>query len=202
MKRLSIMLAMLIASQALPGATFAQATPSPKSTTRYDVETLGADWIMPTKRKADFDWIVVRVIRRKNLDTGKVELFGSAGVGSCSGDGSGAFACAADLSSYLVLKFETDGAFRSAKVVLKRGGKRHTISWTAGIPYAFAPPVGVTPEPCPGGKEGTLTRVYMLAHNATAEGRVFGRRLSTADEYDEQRESEDMLKTIDVRDCP
>ena len=167
---------------------------------RFKVEILTAEWILPVKDGA-FENLVVHVTRMTDLDTNDVGVSASAGVGECFEKGT-EFGCAAYPKPHMVLKFDMAADYRSATVVLRRGRVRHRVRWTAGMPSPWVPPVGVTPEHCPGGKEGTLTRAYLLSQNATAEGRVFGRGVSTADEYDEQRISEKIHISIDQKDCP
>lgn len=196
-----IAIALVLSAQSTGGAEPRSVAPAREAAQRFRVETLKAEWIMPTGSDDAFEFIVVRAIRKTDLDTDEVTLHGSAGAGVCSA-GDDAFTCDAMLPSYRVTRFETDELFREATVVMRRGTKRHRITWSAALPYPFVPPVAVTPELCPGQEEGTLTRIYVLAQNATAEGRVFGRRLSTADEYEPERSSEHMIETIDIEDCP
>lgn len=198
--RAGVLAVALVLSAQSTGGAAGTAAPSREATQRFRVETLGAEWIMPTGSDDAFHYIVVRAIRKTDLDTDEVTLHGSAGVGACSSTDD-AFSCEAMLPSYRVTRFETDDLFREATVVLRRGTKRHRIAWTATQPYAYVPPAEVTPELC-GQEEGTATRIYLLAQNATAEGRVFGRKLSTSDEYEPQRAAETMLETIDIEECP
>ena len=183
------------------GPASAKTTGAPADgSTRVKVERLTAGWILPIKGGA-FEYVVVSASRTTDLDTDVVALSAGAGVGECF-ETSDAFGCEADLRPYKVVKFDVAVDYRSATVVLRRGRVRNRVNWSAGAPYPWTPPVGSTPEPCPGGKEGTLTRLYLLSQNATAEGRVLGRNVSTAGEYDEQRAAEDIHLSIDQKDCP
>lgn len=202
MKRLAVLLILILPSHFVAGLAFAEPGLTARAPSRFRVESLVAQWIIPTKVEGKFDYIVVRAMRRTNLDTNKVRLFGSAGVGDCSSYRDGAVGCGTELYSHRVVKFQIDADFRSAKIVMRRGSKRHSVTWEGGNPYAFVPPVTVNSETCPNDSEGTLTEIYLLGRSATAEGRVFGRPVSTSAEPEEHREQEDMSQALESRDCP
>jgi hypothetical protein len=166
------------------------------STNHYAVDQLEADWILPTDTADEFKYIVVRVSRRTNLDTGKERLSGAVGRGSCI-ENDVAFACQALLEPYNISEFEADRSLSSARIVLRRGRLRHTVQFTATTPFVWVPPVGEEPNFC----GGTTKVVYLTGRNATAEGRVFGRRVSTADEYDAQRTAEMIVQTLEIEEC-
>lgn len=194
---------------ALVAAVFAPtssalATPTSSDTsTSYEIDRLRADWISPTRNRAGvFPYLAVQATRRTNVDTGEVVISGVAGRGSCSDEGGSFFCSVFFRSGWRVVKFETDGAFATATVVLHRGAKRARVSWTAGAPYAYIPPYAENPTFCPDGSEGTNTTVYVSAKNATAEGRVLGRSVSTSTEHADQAESEKMIQTYETEECP
>lgn len=180
----------------------AMAEPSSAATTRYRVESAAAQWIVPTKAAGEFDWIVVRAVRRTNLETDEVRVFGTAGVGDCLTHRDEGIRCGAELRALRVDKFEADPLFRTVKVVLRSGKKRHNITWTSDHPYALVPPGTAYTEPCAYGEGGVFAEVYLTTQRATARGRVFGRRVSTATEPDEHREPEDMTQSLEIKHCP
>lgn len=203
MRRLALLLALLLPSQMLTGSASAQAGLTSTGITRYRVESVAGDWIIPRKIGRKFDWIVVQVVRRTDLDTNKVRLFASAGVGDCSTRQDGAFTCSAELRSRRVVSFEADPEFRTVEVVLRSGENRHDIiTWKFEHPYGVVPPVVAHPEPCPDDKVGTIAEIYVVNQRAAAEGRVFGRSVSTAAEPNDLRAPEDMTQRIETKDCP
>lgn len=182
----------LVAALLSPPALSAPAA----TTTRYAVDTLRSEFILETKQPGKFRYIVVNAFRRTNMETEEVKLAAVAGKGTCSLGGGADAACGIDLLRYRVVRFTADDAFTTARVVLKRGKVRHDLTWTMTTPFSHGP-VGQEPNLC----GGETTKVYLMAKNARAEGRVFGRNLSTSDEADDWRESEKMIQTIDIQEC-
>jgi hypothetical protein len=166
------------------------------TTTRYRVDSLRALWILPPDAHGDLRTIAVLVTRRTNLDTDEVTFNAGAGKGECFSTAD-SFGCETLLSSYKVVKFDANETFTAVDVVIARGHRRHSVSFAATQPFAFVPPAGQSPNTC----KGTTTTVYLHAENATAEGHVFRRDVSTASEYDDQRESEKMIQTLENEDC-
>lgn len=201
MSRLALVLALLSLSQMVTGSARAEAEPSSTATTRYRVESVSAQWVMPRKATGEFDWVEVRVVRRTDLESDEVRVFGTAGVGDCVTDRDGSVGCGAELRALRVDKFEADPLFRTVKVVLRGGKKRHNVTWTSDHPYALIPPGTAYTEACPYGEGGAFAKAYVIAQEATARGRVFGRRVSTASEPDEHREPEDMTQSIEIKNC-
>lgn len=190
----------LVAAMSVP-ATSAFASPTNSSTTTsYYIDRLEAHWILPRKSRAGvFPYFVVLATRRTNADTGEVTVSGVAGRGSC---GARALSCYANLKSgWRVLKFETDDAFATATVVLRRGDKRARVSWMAGVPYPVAPPYAENPSICDDGSEGRKTTVYLSSKNATAEGKVLGRSVSSSAEHADEGAAERMIQTYDTEEC-
>ena len=174
-----------------------------RSTRHYRVDRLEAHWILPTKTAGDFVSLAVQVTRRTDVNTGEVMLSGVAGRGSCEEGAQGQFGCMTYFSSgWRVASFEADDAFATATVVLKRRDQRARVSWTTGAPFAWVPPFAENPSICPGGDEGKITTVYISGKNATAEGKVLGRAVSTASEYEEERTAERMTQTLETEECP
>lgn len=170
-----------------------------ETTTRYSVDALRADWILPTKSQGVLRYLVVHVYRRTNLDTGEVSLSAVSGRGLCPVGTGDVFGCGVNLYSFEVVSFEADPAFATAAVVLRRGAVRQRVEFITSAPYAYVPPVGQTPSHlC---KDGVITTVYVAAKNATAEGRVFGRHVATADEAAGRAESEKMIQTLEIVEC-
>jgi hypothetical protein len=175
--------------------TTAAARPAEETTT-YRVDTLRAQWILPAAGENGIRVMAVYVYRRTNANTGAVTLTAVAGRGRCGNSN----ACGVFLSRHRVTEYEVDPAFATARVVVERGRWRHEVTFTPGAPYAFVPPVAQNPTlACKG---GTVTTVYLTAKNASAEGRVYGQDVSTADEVDAQRESEKMIQTLEIEECP
>ncbi len=166
---------------------------------QYQVDTLRADFILPTELDGKYRYLVANIYRRTNLQTGEVVLSAVTGRGSCVLS-AGATSCGADLARYEVLRFDADPAFATAEVVLKRGRQRHTLKFTTSTPYVYIPPASQQPTHlCEG---GTVTKAYLMAKNSNAEGILFGRKVSTADEATSYSEAEDMEQSIENHDCP
>jgi hypothetical protein len=189
---------------ATAGTPATASTTTPASTTTYEIESLRADWISPGKnRRGLIPYMVVNATRRINVDTGEVVTSGVAGRGSCVKDSDGNFGCSVYFrSGWRVAAFETGEAFESATVRLRRRDKRARVTWTGGQPFAWTPPFAQNPSECPDGSEGTTTTVYVSGKNATAHGKVLGRRVSTAGEHDRERTAETMVQTRESEECP
>ncbi len=181
-------------------ASGGEAAASAASTTHWRVDRLTAQWFLDTNKEGTFRYVSVSVTRRTNMDSGEVVLSSSAGQGLCA-LGSETTSCEVMMKPHEVVAYEADPAFAAASVVLRRKTQRHRISWTTSTPYAWTPPLGQEPNPC----GGTTTKIYVSGKNATAEGRAFGRAISTADEtsaYDgSYREAEDMIQTYEIEEC-
>ena len=186
----------IVSTLMLPAVSSAATRPH-TTTTRYSVDRLEAMWAVKDDNSNDILGISVIVTRRTNIDTGEVTVSGVAGKGECS-DTSG---CAVFFKhGWKVTKFETDPAFAAASVVLQRRGERASVTWTTGTPFVTTPPIDRNPAWCKG---GTVTTVYAIEKNASAEGRVLGHNVSTASENDAgDQSSEHMIQTIEVEDCP
>ena len=193
----------LVAGVIVPASTAGAAPDGSASTTNYKVDRLSADWISPEKnRRGVFPYLAVSAIRRTNVDTGEVVISGVAGRGSCSDEG-GSFSCSVMFGpAWRVKRFEADDALATATVVLGRGDRRARVTWTAGAPYAYTPPYAENPSICPDGSEGKPTTAYVSGKNATAEGRVMGRAVSTSNEHVEQGAAERMVQTYETEECP
>ena len=177
----------------------ASASVAGTTTTRYSVDALRADWILPTKSEGVLRYLVVHVYRRTNVDTGEVSLSAVSGRGLCPVGKGQVFGCGVNLYPFEVVSFDADPGFATAAVVLRRGAVRQRVEFITSAPYAYVPPVGQTPSHlC---KDGVITTVYLTAKNATAEGRVFGRHVATADEAADRAESEKMIQTLEIVEC-
>lgn len=171
-----------------------------QTTTRYSVDSLRADWILPTGSDDVLRYLVVHVYRRTNLDTGEVSFSAVSGRGLCPVGRGEVFGCGVNLQPFEVVSFEADPAFATAAVVLRRGRVRQSVKFVTSAPYAYVPPVGQTPSHlC---DNGVITTVYVAAKNANAEGRVFGRDVATTDETPGHAESEKMIQTVEIVECP
>lgn len=163
------------------------------------VDTLRADFILPTKVEGKYRYLVANIYRRTDVKTGEAVLSAVAGQGGCRLS-SGVASCAADLERYRVVRFDSDPGFTTAKVVLKRGRQRQVLEFTTSVPYLYIPPVSQEPTHlCEG---GTVTKIYLTAKNANAQGVLFGRKVSTNSEAAEYSEAENMEQSLEIEDCP
>lgn len=163
------------------------------------VDTLRADFILPTKVEGRYGYLVANIYRRTDVNTGEAVLSAVAGRGSCRLS-SGAAACEADLERYRVVRFDSGPGFTTANVILKRGRQRHTLEFTTSTPYVYIPPASQEPTHlCEG---GTVTKIYLTGKNANADGVLFGRKVATNKEAAGYAEAEDMEQSLEIEDCP
>lgn len=163
------------------------------------VDTLRADFILPTRVKGQYRYLVANIYRSTDVNSGEAVVSAVAGRGSCRLS-SGAASCQADLDRYRVVRFNTGAGFTTAKVVLKRGRQRHTLEFTMSTPYVYIPPASQEPTHlCEG---GTVTKAYLTAKNANADGVLFGRKVSTKTEATGYAEAENMEQSLEIEDCP
>ena len=168
------------------------------TTHRFHVEDLRADFILPTGTEGTYRWMGVSAERVTDMDTGRVWIHGYPFRGTCEGDESGyGMSCiGAGVKGWSVTRFEADSAMAAALLVMKRDGRRIKIAFTGTQPFAQA---SSTNENNCG---GSTTDVFVLARNAVAEGRLFGRQVSTAKESDGNRAAETMRVSDRTKECP
>ena len=167
------------------------------TTRRYQIEELDADFVLATKTEGVYRWIGVHAERRTNQDTGRVSTRGYPTRGTCEGDDTGFnLSCSGrGLPGWRVTRFEADPGMNLAVLVMKRKRRVIRMRFTGGAPY----PTGSTAYENDCG--GTTTDVTTLSRNATAEGWLFGRRISTAREADGNRAAEDMRVISRTEEC-
>lgn len=163
---------------------------------RFTVETLRADFYLPTDKPDVHKWIGLSAERTTNHQTGKVTITGYPFKGRCEGDSSGyGLSCSGAGVAGWRSRFEADPAMDSGGVVLKKGKRRIELRFMGGQPFS------ITSEPSPNGCGGTTADSYPVARNATAEGRLFGRDVSTATEVDGLRTAESMVVKERTKTC-
>ena len=168
------------------------------ATRRYRIEELEADFYIETRSEGVYKWIGLAAERVTNVDSGRVKVSGYPFRGRCTGDSDGFnMSCSGGgVSGWRVTRFEADPGMNSGLVVMKRKGRTIRMRFTGTSPYA------TTSDSYENSCGGTTTDVYTISRNATAEGRLLGRRVSTAGEPDGVRTAESMTTIDRTEECP
>ena len=191
-RSLRLRLVAVMAAAILPGIGLAPSVAQEASpTTRhFQVEQLQADFVLDEGKAGVYKWIGVNAARYTNPETGQVTFAGRPFRGTCVGDYSANMSCSADgLKGWRVTRFEADKDMNAGLVVLKKRARTIRIRFTGSDPFTAE---DWTYENSCG---GTTTDDYTLTRSAMAEGRMFGRRVSTKSEA--KNSSAEQMKVID-----
>ncbi|HEY7876491.1 MAG TPA: hypothetical protein VIG64_15360 [Actinomycetota bacterium] len=153
----------------------------------YAVDHLSADWVHRSGPGAP-SWYLVEADIVTNVETGEVVASRArGGVGRCTRDGS--HCGISPVPRMRVVAYETDLLFRTAHITLRGPGGSASIDFVAN-PRGSSPAGSI--HPCPGKSEAYRDVIF----SARATGVAFGRRVSSASDWD--RIAERMQREIYV----
>jgi hypothetical protein len=172
MRRTALLLGLLVATCVTP----AGAAPVDDV---YVVDHLFADWVHRPTPAERAHWYAVEADIVTDARTGQiVSSRARAGVGPCRRGMCGI----SPFRTFEVVSYEPDALLQSARLVLRRGDQ------VARVTFSIGPTGGMAADsihPCPGAADAYSS----LSRSARASGVVFGRRVSSASDWDRIAES-------------